>query len=489
MIETAKTTSLVFIILLGAAMLTAAFRAFGGEELVKHFLNGLPGGFITKFLVVMFVIFLLGFFLDFIEIAVVVVPIIAPILLADTTANVTGVWLGVMIGVNMQTSFLTPPFGFALFYLRGVAPATVRTIQMYKGVIPFILLQLTGLAIVGVFPTLVNYLPNRVNLTSETAPPPRNPRLQLCVEEMVFAQYDVKGDALKKAIAAAQTLNISYLPEKTRTVLSEGFVSATKTFSLVDSVRQADTALGAYIPDYKPQHREVRDIEAKVRRLKAERKKQENLMRRRSGGDSRAMEQEIASINVDIAELEQTIPESWKAARAGYLKLAKANNDARRKYRRTVDEAYEPLAEVIKIIADADALAAMEEQLKALVGIIASQSHEQAAEAIKLVEKSLGAIRGATQIRSSLSQVRRAFRGNTPDPEKAAMELNQALATFASEVSWRKQAANELASGLNDYDMAIRDTIGLRQQERLSPEQATEVASCRAVHQDISLDF
>ena len=108
MIETAKTTSLVFIILLGAAMLTAAFRAFGGEEIVRDFLSGLPGGFATKFIVVMAVIFVLGFFLDFIEIAVVVVPIIAPILLADPSANITAVWLGVMIGVNMQTSFLTP---------------------------------------------------------------------------------------------------------------------------------------------------------------------------------------------------------------------------------------------------------------------------------------------------------------------------------------------------------------------------------------------
>ena len=122
MLETAKTTSLVFIILLGAAMLTAAFRAFGGEELVREFLVSLPGGFWTQFVIVMAVIFVLGFFLDFIEIAVVVVPIVAPILLADPGANITAVWLGVMIGLNIQTSFLTPPFGFALFYLRGVAP-------------------------------------------------------------------------------------------------------------------------------------------------------------------------------------------------------------------------------------------------------------------------------------------------------------------------------------------------------------------------------
>ena len=102
-------------------MLTSGFRAFGGEELVRDFLQDLPGGFWTQFIVVMAVIFVLGFFLDFIEIAVVVVPIIAPILLAEPGANVSAIWLGVMIGVNLQTSFLTPPFGFALFYLRAVS--------------------------------------------------------------------------------------------------------------------------------------------------------------------------------------------------------------------------------------------------------------------------------------------------------------------------------------------------------------------------------
>ena len=124
---------------------------------IRDSLTSLPGGFWTQFIVVMAVIFFLGFFLDFIEIAVVVVPIIAPILLAETGANVTAVWLGVMIGVNMQTSFLTPPFGFSLFYLRGVAPPSVSTIQIWKGAIAFIFLQLIGLAIVGYYPSMVNY--------------------------------------------------------------------------------------------------------------------------------------------------------------------------------------------------------------------------------------------------------------------------------------------------------------------------------------------
>ena len=200
MVETAKTTSMVFIILIGAAMLTSAFRAFGGEDLVRDYLNSLPGGFWTQFIVVMAVIFLLGFFLDFIEIAVVVIPIVAPILLADPSANITAVWFGVMVGLNIQTSFLTPPFGFALFYLRGVAPAVVQTLEIYRGAAVFIVLQLFGLAIAGTFPSLVNYLPNRVYLSSETAPPPMNPKLQHCLEEYVFARYDENGDALRAHI-------------------------------------------------------------------------------------------------------------------------------------------------------------------------------------------------------------------------------------------------------------------------------------------------
>ena len=217
-LDTCVTTSMVFIILVGAAMLTAAFRGFGGEELVTDFLTSLPGGFWTQFIVVMAVIFFLGFFLDFIEIAVVVVPIIAPILLAETGANVTAVWLGVMIGVNMQTSFLTPPFGFSLFYLRGVAPPSVSTIQIWKGAIAFIFLQLIGLAIVGYYPSMVNYLPNRTYLTSDVAPPPLNPRLQECIQEYKFNLYSEKGDSIRKSINSISSIDINYLPDEKKDI-------------------------------------------------------------------------------------------------------------------------------------------------------------------------------------------------------------------------------------------------------------------------------
>ncbi|MDJ0932499.1 TRAP transporter large permease subunit [Breoghania sp.] len=232
MIETAKTSSLVFIILIGVAMLTAAFRAFGGEELVRESLQGLPGGFWMQFFIVMLVIFILGFFLDSIEIAVVVVPI----LLSDPGANVTAVWLGVMIGLNIQTSFLTPPCGFALFYLRGVAPPTVRTLSIYKGAIAFIGLQLFMLCIVGFYPPLVNYLPNCVALTSKTALPPRNPCLQYCMEEWDREQYAENGTAISSAIDKAKTLDLSVLPEDLRDDLAESIGWAGEVMPAMDAI-------------------------------------------------------------------------------------------------------------------------------------------------------------------------------------------------------------------------------------------------------------
>lgn len=213
MLETSLTTSMVFIILIGAAMLTAAFRGFGGEEIVRNFLTGLPGGFWTQFIVVMAVIFVLGFFLDFIEIAIVVVPIVAPILLAETSANVTAVWLGVMIAVNMQTSFLTPPFGFSLFYLRGVAPKSIQTTEIWKGASVFIFLQLVGLGIVGYFPQLVNYLPLRSYYNSEVSPPPLNPKLQDCLVEYTYEKYNNNFDDSLILVNKIQSDDLSFIPQ------------------------------------------------------------------------------------------------------------------------------------------------------------------------------------------------------------------------------------------------------------------------------------
>ncbi|MEM9254425.1 MAG: TRAP transporter large permease subunit [Pseudomonadota bacterium] len=155
--DTLEVTCMVFMILIGAAVFSLVFRGFGGEELIQGFFTDLPGGVMGATLVVMLAIFLLGFILDFIEITYVVVPIVAPILLA---MGLDPIWLGVMIALNLQTSFLTPPFGFALFYLRGVAPSQVPTRAIYRGVIPFILLQLLLMLSLWFYPGMATWLPS-----------------------------------------------------------------------------------------------------------------------------------------------------------------------------------------------------------------------------------------------------------------------------------------------------------------------------------------
>lgn len=156
---TTRVTCMVFLILIGASIFSLVFRGYGGDELIQSLFQDMPGGVFTATLVVMLVIFLLGFILDFIEITFVVVPIVGPALLA---MGLDPVWFGIMIALNLQTSFLTPPFGFSLFYLRGVAPDTVATSDIYKGVIPFIMIQLLMLGLLAAWPELATWLPDTI---------------------------------------------------------------------------------------------------------------------------------------------------------------------------------------------------------------------------------------------------------------------------------------------------------------------------------------
>jgi tripartite ATP-independent transporter DctM subunit len=157
--RTSRISAMVFMILIGASLFSLVFRGFGGDKLIADLLTGLPGGVITAMILVMLVMFLLGFVLDFIEITFVVVPIVGPVLMA---MGLNPIWLGVMIALNLQTSFLTPPFGFSLFYLRGVCPENVPTSAIYRGVIPFIFIQVFLLGLLALWPQLITWRPGVV---------------------------------------------------------------------------------------------------------------------------------------------------------------------------------------------------------------------------------------------------------------------------------------------------------------------------------------
>jgi len=495
MTDTAKTTSMVFIILLGAAMLTSAFRGFGGEELVKEHLTSLPGGFWTQFIVVMAVIFLLGFFLDFLEIAVVVVPIVAPILLSDPSANVTAVWFGVMVGLNIQTSFLTPPFGFSLFYLRGVAPKGVTTIQIYKGAAAFIVLQLAGLAIAGTFPSLVNYLPNKMHLISETAPPPSNPKLQECLEDYLFVDYDNSRATIEASIERIKTANLAYLPEEYQERLNESYQRANDAFMLVDTIRKDARNLDEYSPEYRPLHVQVRRIQKKIRKL--ERRIEElEQDRQRLAADESVAEKRIEKIINSITGLKAeqdalaaSIPNNWEDAHAEFKKLAQAEKRSRQKYRQNVDESYELIVTMRRMIAEAETLAGLKGRFAPLVDIISQQSPNGELEAIKALEQEINLLTETHRVNSKLSRAKRVLRSDSPDREKAIAEVNLAADLLDEEIAWRQRAARELAAELETYDRVISTTIGMRMQERFTADQAESIADCLAVHKDLSLHF
>lgn len=495
MIETIKTTSMVFIILLGAAMLTAAFRAFGGEELVRHALTSLPGGFWTQFIVVMLVIFLLGFFLDFIEIAVVVVPLVAPILLAAPDANITAVWLGVMIGLNMQTSFLTPPFGFALFYLRGVAPKIVKTLDIYKGVVPFIGLQLLALVIVGLAPPLVNYLPNRTFLTSDNAPPPMNPSLQQCLEEDVFAYFDNNSDDILGAIESMEGVDISLLPDFYRNNLTTALTSARETFDKIDEIEQAQQAIDDASPDYATFHGEVRGVEAHIRRLNTEKEEYLGLIDDArfedsiSESDIDRAERAIADIDAEIAELEKDIPDEWAPANQAYQQLLKDHKFARLRYQNHVDNVYRPIQELMTVIAAPQTLKDMQSVVENLESDILTTDADAAMDRIRAVEDQLFEIPGAEEVAGLLSKARRALRGESPDTVEAVLYKNRAVEQLLQDVRWMRAANDSILPALEQLDAELSKTVGARLQPTLTRDQALSIAACKSVHRDVSLSF
>jgi len=492
-LETCVTTSMVFIILVGAAMLTAAFRGFGGEELVTDFLTSLPGGFWTQFIVVMTVIFILGFFLDFIEIAVVVVPIIAPILLAQTDANVTAVWLGVMIGVNMQTSFLTPPFGFSLFYLRGVAPKTVSTIQIWRGAIAFIVLQLVGLGIVGYFPSLVNYLPYRTYLTSEVSPPPMNPRLQDCLQEYKFELYENNGNIIKANINTLNTLDLNYLPKENKELLENTFLNAVLTFQLVENIKLTQLDLNEYGKDYRSLHQTVRKIQKRINNIDIKVKKLEKEKKYLERDDdiikADKIKSHIEKLNREKINISEKIPPNWEDENSQYKDLALKNKKATTLYRRNVDSIYENIQLTKQIIIERDKLNNLNNEIQNLKEKIFNVSKDDGMNEIKSVEKILNEIAGAELIKEKLSKARRSLKKDGVDINEIKKLINKANEIFLLEKEWRKKAEVELLPQLVKFDNSIKTTMGLRQQEKLTKEQAKYVAACRSTHKDISLNF
>jgi len=489
MIETSLTTSMVFIILIGAAMLTAAFRGFGGEEIVKDFLTGLPGGFWTQFIVVMAVIFILGFFLDFIEIAIVVVPIVAPILLAETSANITAVWLGVMIGVNMQTSFLTPPFGFSLFYLRGVAPKSIKTTEIWKGASVFIFLQLVGLGIVGYFPQLVNYLPLRSYYSSEVAPPPINPKLQECLFDYTYDKYTLTFAETNNLITKINSYNLSFIPESQSKKISDMISGIGSSKNLIDEVKISESNFNDYSINYKPLHTKVRRLEKEIfKKLNKIEKIKKEIRLEIDPTEIEKLDSEILDYQDEIEKIKMTIPSNWESENSEFNNILNEYNKTKLKYNKTVDNSFNELMEFIEIFKNLEDLFLIEDSFDKIFNKIEKED-ENISDQLKEFEKKFNKFNQVSNIKKPIKNARKLLKKNYDKKSEALELIMESKLIYEKEIFWRLKAKDILLEDFILLSKLGEETFGLRKQDSLNKEQAVYLARCKSSHEDISLYF
>jgi len=397
----------------------------------------------------------------------------------------------VMIGLNIQTSFLTPPFGFALFYLRGVAPAAVKTLQIYKGVIAFILLQISALVVVGMLPQLVNYLPNRVSLLGETSPPPRNPKLQYCLD--TYVAREIGASTAVQTVASMQSLDLSVLPKGLSKDLAKGFASAEAAISGLTQIAEAEVAVQEAAPAFRPKLAKVRRIERDIRAIEAEAKdlkKRFNRMRDETLADERAkLEAKYAGKLAEAEQLKSQIPASWSDEYKVFSALTGAEFKARQTYRRNADASYDSPAELLAILNGNEGFAALEDELRDLRSKIESVEQAEGIAMLQELERKFGEIEGSGDVKKGLGKARRAFKKKTPEIESGLKEFDKAIAAYEKQQEWRGPAADGLKVKLEAYLNDISGTLGARSQKKLNRDQALYLAGCTAKHRDLSLNF
>jgi len=489
MVETSLTTSMVFIILIGAAMLTSAFRGFGGEEIVKDFLTSLPGGFWTQFVVVMAVIFVLGFFLDFIEIAIVVVPIVAPILLADTSANVTAVWLGVMIAVNMQTSFLTPPFGFSLFYLRGVAPKSIKTTEIWKGASFFIFLQLVGLGIVGFAPQLVNYLPLRSYYSSEVSPPPLNPKLQECLVDYTYVKYNENFDQSLMLANSIDSINLNFIPNVYLEDFENSLINIKLSKNLLEEILNSENKFNEFSIKYKPLHMEVRGIEKKIIKLNKKIEKIKKELRLETlESEINLLNNDIKLIEEEIIKLKITIPKNWEKENKNFNNIISNLNKTKLNYNRTVDNSFNEISNFIKKFQNVEELAIMDDVFEKVIKNI-NEENLEIEKILKDFEKQFNTFSDISNVKKPIKKARKLLKKNFNKKDDAIQLIIESRFILKDETEWRFKGKDLLLNNLIALLNSGEKTFALRKQDQLNKEQALYLARCKSKPRDISLYF
>ncbi|MEM7256956.1 MAG: C4-dicarboxylate ABC transporter permease, partial [Pseudomonadota bacterium] len=355
------------------------------------------------------------------------------------------------------------------------------------------MLQLFALGIVGYYPQLVNYLPKRLQLTAETAPPPRNPKLQHCVEQYVTEQFADNSADIRSAIDKASALDYSILPTKLAKSVTSSFDEAGKTFDLLTQSNRAAVSIDDASGDFRPIHQQVRDIRTAANRYDQEIKELSTELRRlpdnATDADRAAIQSHIDELTQAKADVEATTPDTWDQTRADFTALQQQERDLRRDYRKAADKGYSPIAELQQILAGTPALKALDGEIAGLIEHVKANPPEASIDLLSAASKQFGDIDGASKIKSEISKARKALKSKKPSQEKAIKALDKAQIEYDEQMVWRDKAEQTLAATVAEYEEAIRSTIGLRQQSKLTRPQALYVAACDAGHRDISLNF
>jgi flagellar biosynthesis chaperone FliJ len=289
---------------------------------------------------------------------------------------------------------------------------------------------------------------------------------------------------------------MSFVPQKQQKVIASSLDKADRTFALAEAAGVAAVATEEAAAEYRTLHVEVRAIQRDVRRIEAEiksdRDELENFMRGGPDVDQdrmRELEARIRELDAEREAVAATIPRDWEAEHERFREIQATEEKARKAYRRNIDDAYMPIRELLDVLAATDELAALEGRLVALRERIPDAEPAESVDNLAAMAKAVGGVTGTKKIRSDLSGARRALRAKKPDMDKALKKYDSAIKKYRAELTWRQMAAVELLTGLEIYEAAIRDTIGLRQQPRMPHEQALELVGCTAKHRDISLHF
>ena len=338
----------------------------------------------------------------------------------------------------------------------------------------------------------MNYLPNRVYLTSNVAPPPMNPRLQYCLQKYKFATYNENKQLIKSGITNFQSINLVNLPDDKIDIFESHFDNASSTFDLVKRVQNTENEYNLFIKDYKDIHFKVRKKQKKIIKVEKKIKKLEAEIRnldKEDVSEKQKIQLEIEELKLETEELSKAIPSDWERRNQEFNKIHKAKNIATKRYRKNVDEAYDELTQIKLFIKDGKELEKLSNDFNKLNNNIINEDFDNALINIDILFEKLEEISGTEELANKLDDLVIAIDSEEIDKDKIFNISNETVELFNKEVSWRNKAGQSLADKLDEYDSVISQSIGLRLQARLTKEQAKFVARCKSVHRDISLNF